>query len=351
MRELATIRKIDSIRPIVGADAIEAAVLGGWVVVVKKGEYQPGDLAIYCEIDSWVPHTLAPFLSKGNEPREFNGVKGERLRSVKLRGQISQGLLLPVTTGIGGFTFIKDSAGETLIVNEGDNVTDALGIQKWEAPISPQLAGEVQGAFPGYIPKTDEERIQNLTCEFIGWKAQNLTWEVSEKLEGSSMTVYVRDEDQGVCSRNLDLKRNPNNTLWAVAIRDQLIEKIRSTGRNLALQGELIGPGIQDNIYKLKAHEFRVYKIYDIDAGEFLQPAERREMCKTLGIDHVPVFATAHVFTDADTQESVIAAADAKSVMGDINGPLREGIVYKCNELKGVSFKAISNAYLIKYGH
>ncbi len=91
---MATIRRIDEIRPIEGADAIEAAVVGGWVVVIKKGEFKAGDLAVYLEIDSWVPHEIAPFLSKGQEPREYNGVKGERLRTVKLRGTTSQGLLL-----------------------------------------------------------------------------------------------------------------------------------------------------------------------------------------------------------------------------------------------------------------
>ena len=94
MRKMATIRKIDSIRPIPGADAIECAIVGGWTCVVKKGEYTVGDLAVYLEIDSWVPTELAPFLSKGKEPRVFDGIKGERLRTVKLRGQLSQGLLL-----------------------------------------------------------------------------------------------------------------------------------------------------------------------------------------------------------------------------------------------------------------
>ena len=98
MRKLATIRKIDSLLPIEGADAIECAVVGGWKVVVKKGEYNAEDLAVYCEIDSWIPTELAPFLSKGKSPREFQGIQGERLRTVKLRGQLSQGLLLPLNS-------------------------------------------------------------------------------------------------------------------------------------------------------------------------------------------------------------------------------------------------------------
>lgn len=96
MRKLASIRKIDELRPIPGADAIECALVGGWTVVVKKGEFAAGDLAVYCEIDSWIPVDLAPFLVKGKEPREFEGIKGERLRSIKLRKQISQGLLLKI---------------------------------------------------------------------------------------------------------------------------------------------------------------------------------------------------------------------------------------------------------------
>jgi RNA ligase (TIGR02306 family) len=94
MRKLASIRRIADIQPIEGADAIVVATIDGWKVVVKKSEFKVGDLAVYFEIDSWVPHDLAPFLSKGNEPREYGGVKGERLRTIKLRGTTSQGLLL-----------------------------------------------------------------------------------------------------------------------------------------------------------------------------------------------------------------------------------------------------------------
>ena len=114
MRKLATIRKIDEIRPIPDADAIECAVVGGWTVVVKRGEFQVNDWAIYCEIDSWIPHTVAPFLSKGQEPREFEGVKGERLRTVKLRGTTSQGLLLKIedvfkVVEVDGITYLSIS--------------------------------------------------------------------------------------------------------------------------------------------------------------------------------------------------------------------------------------------------
>lgn len=348
MRKLATIRKIDDIRPIEGADAIEAAIIGGWCVVVKRGEYKVGDLAVYCEIDSWIPNGLAPFLSKGSEPREFNGVKGERLRTVKLRGQISQGLLLPVYNDITGtyLMIYTDETGEySLSVVEGDDVSEALGIQKWEAPISAQLAGEVRGEFPSFIPKTDQERIQNLTTELEDWKREKLSWEVTEKMDGSSMTVYVKGDDSGVCSRNLNLKDVEANSLWRVAKQNMLIEKLRSTGRNLALQGEIVGEGIQKNRYKIRGQDFYLFDIYDIDAGKYLTPTERRELAKALDIKHVPVLKTDEVL-EVCTSEHILKWAEGVATWG---GMEREGIVFKCNE-REVSFKAISNVYLLKGG-
>ena len=197
MRKMATIRKIDALLPIVGADAIECAVVGGWTCVVKKGEFTVGDLAVYLEIDSWVPTELAPFLSKGKEPREFEGIKGERLRTVKLRGQLSQGLLLPLEPTC-------TSIESELI--EGLDVSLPLNIVKWERPMNAQLAGMAKGNFPSLIPKTDQERCQNLVTEIAQAITDRLQFEVTEKLEGSSMTVYLIDGVFGVCSRNLDLK-------------------------------------------------------------------------------------------------------------------------------------------------
>lgn len=134
IRKLASIAEVTYIKPIENADAIECAIVnGGWPVVVKKGEYKVGDVAIYLEIDSWVPHELAPFLSKGQEPCEYNDVKGKRLRTVKLRGQVSQGLLLPTT--------ILDEKGLWPLAGDpiGYDLTAQLGIQKWESPIPAQL--------------------------------------------------------------------------------------------------------------------------------------------------------------------------------------------------------------------
>ena len=339
---MATIRKIDALTPIVGADAIEAATIGGWKVVVKKGEFKVGDRAVYCEIDSWIPTELAAFLSKGKEPREYEGIKGERLRTVKLRGQLSQGLLLPHDTvwDKNMFDFNR--------FDEGDDVSEVLGITKYEAPIPAELAGEVKGMFPSRIPKTDQERIQNLSAELEQWKTENLSWEVTEKLDGTSMTVYRIDDYVGVCSRNLDLKRNPDNSLWRAAFKYDLEEKLKIAGGNLAVQGELIGNGIQGNKYKMRDQDFYVYDIYDIDAGRYYTPAERKAFVEVFGLNHCPVLGT-YETAELTTVEHLLKFAEGKSVMGDITGPEREGLVYKCNE-KQVSFKAISNKFLLKGG-
>lgn len=148
MRKLATIRKIEEIRPIPEADKICAYRVGGWWVVDTIGKYSVNDLGIYCEIDSFIPHEIAPFLSKGNEPKVFEGIKGERLRTVRLKKQISQGLLLNTN-------LVPINKNELF---EGMDVSDILGIIKYEPPIAPQLAGLIKGNFPSRIPKTDEER-------------------------------------------------------------------------------------------------------------------------------------------------------------------------------------------------
>ena len=347
MRKMATIRKIDALRAIPGADAIECAIVGGWTCVVKKGEYTAGDLAVYCEIDSFIPTTIAPFLTKpGQYPKTFEGVEGERLRTVKLRGQLSQGLLLPFTAVMA--IMIGAGPGARFDDYIDMDVSELLGIKKYEAPIPAELAGEVKGMFPSRIPKTDQERIQNLSADLEEWKAEGLTWEVTEKLDGSSMTVYIIDGEVGVCSRNLDLKPNENNSLWATAYKNEIDVKLIQSLCNLAIQGELVGNGIQGNMYKMRGQDFYVYDIYDIDAGRYFTPAERVAYCKAWDIKHVPVFKSAVMLT-TETVADLLQMAEGKSVMGDITGPEREGLVYKCNE-KQVSFKAISNKFLMKHG-
>lgn len=365
MRRLASIRKISEINPIPGADAIEVATVGGWKVVVKCGEFSDGDLAVYIEIDSWVPTELAPFLTKGSEPRVYNGVKGERLRTVKLRGQVSQGLLIPISAVYGKIGSID--------IQEGRDITDLLGIEKWEAEIPASLAGQVHGPFPSWIRKTDQERCQNLVTEIF---AENVRakYEVTIKLDGSSMTVFARGKvhqddpslvqlESGVCSRNLWLKvneENANNTLVSVAVKSGLLGILEDMARNgvgnFAVQGEIMGPGIQGNRENLKTHQFFVFDIQNVDEGAYLDPGARSLLMLDLyarGVDpnlvkHVPI--EEHNADLVDTLgikniEDLLEFANGKS----LNHQVREGLVFK--RIDGnFSFKAISNQFLLKGG-
>ena len=332
MRKLATIRTIADIKPIEGADSIECAIVDGWTVVVKKGEFKVGETALYLEIDSWVPTRLAPFLSKGKEPREYNGVSGERLRTAKLRGQLSQGLLLPFPN----------------IGYEGQDLSNILGIQKWERPVPSQLAGQVRGNFPTEVPKTDQERVQNLVKEITQAHAKGLRYECTEKLEGSSCTFFLDLEGEfHVCSRNLDLKRDENNAFWRAAIKYDIEAKMREFELNgHAIQGELIGPNIQGNIYGLSDIEFHAFDVYNSITGNYMTPAGRLKMIGEMGLNHVPVVAW-----EKDLGTGVVAdlleLADGPSKLG--KNPMREGLVWK--EMNGgMTFKTISNAYLLKGG-
>ena len=347
IRKLASIAEITYIKPIEGADAIECAIVnGGWPVVIRKGEYQVGDVAIYLEIDSWVPHELAPFLSKGQEPREYNGVKGERLRTVKLRGQISQGLL------------IKPSEAPASVhtdLHVGEDVTHILKVQKWEPPIPAQLQGTMKGNFPHFIPKTDQERCQNLRKEIFE-EHEGETYEVTTKLDGSSMTVYVKDGEVGVCSRNIDLKETEGNSFWKAAreqnIVDALLEISKDKNEEYALQGELIGEGIQGNPEKIEGQHFYLFDIYSITEGRYLKPHERYSIMDKMNliygayINHVPFIDTVcGVTNEFSTIDDLLAFAEGPSLNPQTK---REGLVFKSYD-SDFTFKAIANSYLLKH--
>jgi RNA ligase (TIGR02306 family) len=350
MRKLASIKPITFIKPIEGADAIECAIVdGGWPVVVKKGEFQVGDVAIYLEIDSWVPHELAPFLSKGQEPREYNGVKGERLRTVKLRGQVSQGLLLPLNTPFNN--------GQRLCIiglECGTDITKMLGVQKWEPHIPAQLQGIMKGNFPHFIPKTDQERCQNLRKDIFETHKDE-TYEVTVKLDGSSTTIYVKDGEVGVCSRNIDLKESEGNSFWKAAREQKIVDALRQyceeSNVEIAIQGELIGEGIQGNPEKIQGQRFYLFDVYNISEGRYLKPSERydvRENLVQLGadFDHVPVIGQADCLTqECDSIDELLEFAEGPSLNPQTK---REGLVFKSCE-SDFTFKAISNSYLLKH--
>lgn len=340
VRSMANIRTINEIKHIENADTIELAVIDGWQVIIRKGEYKVGDKGIYISIDSWVPTSLAPFLTKpGKYPKVFNGVEGERLRTIKLRGALSQGLLLPLEVlGKCGISYAEMD----------EDLSEKLGIQKWEKEIPAQLRGTCRGNFPGDVPKTDEERIQNLTRHLQKWVDNELLFEVTEKLDGSSMTCYLDlDWEFHVCSRNIDLKETIGNTFWDTANRLQIGRKMIDSGLiGYALQGELIGEGIQGNPYKLIGHDYRVYKVWDVKGGRYLTPPERIALVEYLGLMSVPVLHEEFKIPPGSTIEDILKVAEGKSVLFNTE---REGLVFKDTQ-SDLSWKAISNKFLLKMG-
>lgn len=330
MRKLASVRTIKEIKPHNNADSLELAIVDGWQVVVKKDEFKAGDIVIYYEVDSVLPvQDQYEFLRKCcYVNREW--VEGFRLKTIKLRGELSQGLILPISE------IVQDGVdGAEYPFIEGSDVTELLGVKKWEPPVPAQLSGLIKGNFPSFIPKTDQERIQNLSEIFSDKESE---WEVTLKLDGSSMTVYWLDDGMHVCSRNLELKlEQENNTFVDTAKR--VFPKYPTYFNHLAIQGELMGPGIQGNREQLDKHYFYVYDIYDIYEHKYLPYDQREEFCRIHSLLHVPVIAIDKV---TDLQD-MLNKADIPS----INNPIAEGVVWKHMDGEK-SFKVINNKFLLK---
>lgn len=331
MRKLVTIRKITDLQPIKKADRIEIAIVDGWKVVVNKGIHQIGELVVYCEIDSLLPiREEFEFLRKSSYKKMANGVEGFRLKTIRLRGVYSQGLVLPTS-------ILSDQN-----VKEGDDVTEALGVVKYDPPIPPELAGVAKGQFPSFIKKTDEERIQNFADEYD--EMRKFTYFASEKLDGTSCTMFFK-EYFGICSRNLELLES-DSTQWRLARESGLADKLISLGRNIALQGEIIGEGIQKNKYKLKGQEFRLFNIFDIDKYEYLPKSEVLELAEYFGLKIVPT-----VYRNFElplTIDELLKIAEGKSVLNTLTE--REGLVWVANDSPTrISFKTISNKFILKH--
>lgn len=338
MRKMASVQTVQEIKAIEGADKICAYRINGWWVVDQVGKYVVGDLVVYCEVDSWIPHVTAPFLTK-NKIRAYNNVEGNRLKTIRLKGQLSQGLLLPVSMLPWDFVVQVDA-----------DATEALGIQKWEPEIPAQLRAQIAGYFPSKIQKTDQERVQNIRRldEYL----QDY-WEVTEKLHGTSCTFFYDSEDVGnefhVCSRNIDLKFDENNTYWQMAIKYDVQKKLAEycEGEGLmhvAVQGEIIGPGINGNQYGLTEPDFFVFEL--IEDGQKVAPAVRTDVVdEILELKHVPVLTRVNGHVGERTVDFLLELAEGRSFL---NNSQREGLVFKSLSDPQKSFKVVSNSWLLK---
>jgi RNA ligase (TIGR02306 family) len=354
MRKLATIRRIAAVQPIEGADAIEVVTVDGWKVVSKKGEFQVGDLCVYFEIDSVLPVCEQfEFLRKGcyvkkDWLKSETNPEGEgfRLKTIRLRGQVSQGLVVP----------FPEYAWNDDDFFEGADVSNHLQVVKWDPPVPATLAGKVKGNFPSFIPKTDQERIQNLSSK-LHYMAEH-RFEVTLKLDGSSMTVFHKEGTVGVCSRNLWLDiENDRETTFARVFFENKFDEILPLLGNYAIQGELMGPGIQGNRENLKRHEMYVFDVYNIDDCVYLSHEERIDLLSEISVlqdqrgikdvlRHAPIIDTELYLAPEIGVQPILDLAEGPS----INHPIREGLVFKSIDDPKISFKAISNQFLLKGG-
>ena len=331
MRKLASIKKIEEIKLIEGADKICAYRVGGWWVVDSVTKYKVGDLAVYYEIDSFLPvRPQFEFLRKSSFKRMVS-IEGFRLKTIKLRGQLSQGLLTPIPDGI-------------VDPKEGDDLTEALDIVKYEPPIPAQLAGKIKGTFPSFIPKTDETRIQNFETD-VGFVPVGERVYVTEKLDGTSFTCYFNNGVFGVCGRNWELIETNDNSLWRMANMLELKDKLTKLGKNIAIQGELVGNGINGNLYGLTDHKLFFFTAYDIDKGRRLFFDELEWLLFRLSVPIVPVLEKyGYVLPNENLVDNMLKYAEGKSILN--MGVDREGVVVRGLE-REFSFKAISNVYLL----
>ncbi len=351
MRKLASIQTVNVVEPIPNADAIEKIRVLGWWVVAKKNEHQAGDKVVYCEIDSLLPERPEfEFLRASSfKPAQTDAAgatvlpAGFRIKTVRLRGQVSQGICFPLAV-------LPPDAP----TDEGTDVTDLLGILKWEPPLPVGLGGRVKGGFPGFLPKTDETRIQVL--EPVLLRHRGKTFYVTEKLDGTSFTAFLRQGQFGICSRNLWMdETDESNLLVRVSVALKLEEKLRAArdrlGFDLAMQAEVIGPGIQKNKYALTAVTLRVFNVLDVDAYRFLGHAAMLEVLREMLLEPVPQLGTLAL---NHTVDELVAFAEGASVL---NPKIqREGVVLRPlveeydEDLGGrLSFKAINPKFLLKY--
>ncbi len=369
MRKLASIQRISAIEPIANADAIVKATILGWQVVVKKDEFKQGDLCVYFEIDSLMP-AMPEF--------EFLRERKFRIKTVKLRGQVSQGICFPTTI-----------LPESFAIEEGADVTQFLGIKQWEPfqeeqRLRPQT-GKIryprwmprwfqnlihkirfvreyyrkhsgQKTFPSLIPKTDETRVQvlqPLLDKYAGTKCY-----ITEKLDGSSITVYQINGKFGVCSRNLDLFRDKYDLYWSTVMEHDLEKKFKKHfGKdNIAIQGELIGPSVQGNKYKLRKCDIYFFNVYFIKKHAYGNLTELKEVCQLLDEKTVPVLNEDYILS-----QSIPDLVELSKGTSTLSETLREGIVIRpyneisdreldCQLVKNrISFKSINPDFLLKY--
>ena len=344
MRKLASIQRIWKIEPIEGADRIELAYVLGWQCVVNKDQFKPMDLAVYFEIDSFLP--IRPefeFMRSSSYRRTDIMGEGFRLRTMRFRGQISQGLLLP----------IEQFPEIPVDVELGRDVSDILDVKKWEIEEKATTGGTVIGTLPVDVPHTDETRVQaepDLIEDFAG-----LEYYISTKMDGSSHSVSLDEDGFHVTGHNYEYKDDGKSAFYNLVKREDIEDRMRKFYKDnglrvLTIQGELCAPGIQQNRLKLTRPEWYVFTIRE--DGKRVGLKRMQEICKAMELQMVPV---EEVGTDLPSKYPTVEALLERADGEYPKGGKKEGIVIRptepvyCERISAsLSMKVVSNKYLLK---
>lgn len=342
-RTLAQIVKIINIVPIDGATNIELAMVLGWQVIIQKNQFKVGDMVIYFSIDS--------ILDPDNINTKF--LEGKRLKTRKMCNVLSQGL-------IGPKEWLLDYNVDLASIKEGDDVTQQMKVKKYISGEEMSLyktnencENSIDGNFREIlqlVPKTDEPRVQNFPAILAELVNKNVI--ITQKFDGTSTSFIFKDGEFIVRGRNHIIQRIPNqkNTSHYLEMdtKYNIKEKMTQLNRNIAIQGETIGPKINGNRHKIKHNDFFAFNIYDIDSGKYLNYDEFESITKFLGLNTVKLVYKGILSPELLTVKALLALADEQ--LYPPNHPA-EGIVVKSDSdsIDRISFKVISNAYLLKY--
>lgn len=356
MRKLVTVRKITDIQSIEGADRIVEVWVDGWSVVCQKGIHTIGDTVLYFELDSFLPQSdsrFESFMKFGT--RTFDGVVGHRIKTVRLKGVYSQGVIMPLS-----------EFPEITSFEEDNDYSEVIGIVKWEAPQERGegmgYQGDKKGDFPWFIRKSDQERIQNLYGKLTQTHADK-EFVGTLKMDGSSITVgYVMgdrydNKEFFYCSRNQELKmpdfgaedfkRENEGKFYQGAANSDLFVKAfmlhQLFGSYYAIQGELVGAGVQGNFEKFDTYQVFAYNIFDIEKQEYVDYHTFVNMADAVNLQIVPQVYDAQPILKQDLKD-ILEMSNLGKVL---NAEYIEGIVWK--EVDGsCQFKGINNHYLEK---
>lgn len=300
-----SVEKIHSFREHTNATSLVCAKVLGWPVVVRKGEFNEGDLVVFVYPD---------VVCDANNPY-FSFMENRKyiVWLAKFRGEPSAGLVCPLS-------LLAFYGLDTSIVYEGMNLSEALpAFKKYERVVETKDA-DAKGNFPtSLISMTDEDNLLSNPRVFDELRAAGKVY-ITLKIDGQSYTYVNYKGEIEVCSRKLS-KRDGDNKWWNIARKYNLIESLK--GVNIALQAELAGPAIQKNHCGLTELGLFVFNVKDLDSGEYFGFYRLSSLCANLKIPMVPLVGIYDVCPEINELQQIANAARYS------NGLLAEGIVIR----------------------